>query len=161
MRIRAKKIRRRRQGELAVEQARDPAVVAAMLTAAGVDAHAPPACALLAYIGDDPAGIAGIESVVDVALVTTLFVEMPMRRRGIGAELMRAARVAAHTRGARTLFKIASARAGAYLARFGFEPIETEAAANALEGIMGANRLRDSEMRAWRLDISMDGVIQR
>ena len=135
-----------------------------MLAAAGISPDAPaPACALIAYIGDDAAGIAGIETAVDVGLITTLFVSTTMRRRGIGAELMRAARVAAHTRGARTLYKTGPPQAGGYLARFGFEPIDNVSAAQALEGVAGAETLRDgvSDPRAWRLDISMDGVIHR
>jgi GNAT superfamily N-acetyltransferase len=164
LQVRAKKIRRHRQGELMVEQARDPTVIAGMLAAAGIHADArAPACALIAYVGDEAAGIAGVETAVDIALTTILFVHTGMRRRGIGAELMRAARVAAHTRGARNLYKIGPPEAGPYLSRFGFEPVEFNAAARELEGMADAERLCGgaSGMRAWRLDISMDGVIQR
>ena len=131
-----------------------------MLAAAGIEAR-PPACALIAYIGDDPTGAAGVETAVDVGLITILFVAPSMRGRGIGAQLMRAARVAAHTRGARTLFKIGPPDAAGYLARFGFEPIDIAAAAQALEDIAEAELLREDRIRAWRLDISKDGIIER
>jgi GNAT superfamily N-acetyltransferase len=166
LRIQAKKIRRRRQGELTVEQAHDPAAAAAMLQAAGAGASgdvSPPACLLIAYIGGDAVGVAGVEMSVDVALIGPLYVIPAMRRRGIGAELLRAARVAAHTRGARTLYKITPPGAGGYLAAFGFALIAIAAAAEALEGIAGAKALRDgpSGIQVWRLDISADGIIER
>jgi GNAT superfamily N-acetyltransferase len=164
LRIQAKKIRRRREGELTVEQARDPAAAAAMLQAAGASGDgSPPACLLIAYIGGDAVGVAGIETSVDVALIGPLYVIPAMRRRGIGAELLRAARVAAHTRGARTLYKITPPGAGGYLASFGFALIAIAAAADALEGIAGAKALRagPSGLQAWSLDISADGIIER
>jgi N-acetylglutamate synthase-like GNAT family acetyltransferase len=164
LRIRAKKIRRRRPGEIMVEQSRDPATAAALLQTAGMSTGEPaPACLLIAYVGDDAAGIAGVETAVDAALIGPLFVTEAMRGRGIGAELLRAARVAAHTRGARTLYKIGAPEAGGYLVLFGFAPIEIGAAAEVLEGIARAQRLRESasEVQAWRLDISMDGIIER
>jgi len=60
-----KKIRRRRPpGEVGVEQTHDPAVIAAMLDRTGMTAAADltdnAGCFLMAYWGDDPAGIGGV-----------------------------------------------------------------------------------------------------
>ncbi len=166
-----KKIRRRRAaGEIAVEQTRDLAQVVRMLTAAGMLAdgvESPGGCYLMAYIGDEVAGVVGIEARVDAALIRSLVVVDAMRRRGIGAALVAAARTAAHTRGARTLYAIApdddSAR---YLARFGFAPAALEEGLEALAGTFMADYLRQhrdelARLRALSLDIANDGVIQR
>jgi N-acetylglutamate synthase-like GNAT family acetyltransferase len=90
-----------------------------------------------------------------------------MRRRGIGAALISAARTAAHTRGARTLYAIASdGEAADYFARFGFAPAASEEMLRALAGTFMADYLRQhpdelARLRTLSLDISNDGVIQR
>jgi hypothetical protein len=60
-----RKIRRRHQaGQLTVEQTHDATLIAAMLQRAGVTTPADFSsnCFLVAYIGDDPIGIAALES---------------------------------------------------------------------------------------------------
>jgi len=166
-----KKIRRRRAaGELAVEQTRDLASVARMLAGAGMLAggvESPGACYLTAYVGEESAGVVGIEVRVDAALMRSLMVVESMRRRGIGAALVAAARLAAHTRGARTLYAIAPADdAIGYFARFGFAPAAADEMLAALAGTCMADHLREhpadlAQIRAWSLDISLDGVINR
>jgi predicted N-acetyltransferase YhbS len=164
-----KKIRRRKAGELAIEQTRDYALVASMLkdaamTAAGV--ASPGACFLLAYIGDTPVGVIGVETRVDAALIRSFTVTAPMRGGGVGAALIGAARTAAHTRGARRLFALVRAGAENYLERFGFEPV---AAADLLDTMAGAFmadyvRARPVELAGYHalcVDISHDGVIVR
>src|SRR5580700_2901431 len=98
-----------------------------MLADAGMLAHgveAPGGCYLMAYVGEVVAGVVGIEARVDAAVIRSLMVMESMRRRGIGAALVAAARKAAHTRGARTLYAISAHGDGAsYFARFGFAPV--------------------------------------
>ena len=66
-----------------------------------------------------------------------------MRRREIGAALISAARTAAHTRGARTLYAIASDGAAAdYFARFGFAPAASGEMLRTLAGTFMADYLR-------------------
>jgi N-acetylglutamate synthase-like GNAT family acetyltransferase len=122
---------------------------------------------------------------VDAALLRSLMVIEPMRRRGIGAALVAAARTAAHTRGTRTLYAIALKRlapAGApaadasmrvaefatagYFERFGFVPETTENLIAALAGTFVVDYLRARPDQLARcevlsLDISNDGVIVR
>jgi len=175
-----KKIRRRRAaGETAVEQTRDVAQVASLLSAAGMFAmgvESPGGCYLVAYIGDEVAGVVGIESRVDAALIRSLMVMERMRRRGIGAALISAARTAAHTRGARTLYAFACGddsashldRPGSarYLKRFGFVPAISEEMLKALTGTFTADYLRQhpdvlAGLQTLSLDISTDGLILR
>ena len=166
-----KKIRRRPgAGELAIAQTRDLASVARMLAAAGMSiggVEAPGACYLTAQIGEEPAGVVGIEVRVDAALIRSLMVIEARRRRGIGAALVAAARIAAHTRGARMLYAIGSASdAAGYFARFGFAPTAADEMLSALAGTFMADHLREhpeelARIRAWSLDISRDGVINR
>jgi GNAT superfamily N-acetyltransferase len=165
-----KKIRRQRNpGELAVEQTRDTGLVATMLAAAGLTAAGldwPSGCYLMAYIGEEPAGVVGVETKVDVALIRSLLVSETMRRRGIGAALIQAARTAAHTRGARHLYAVTREDARSYLTRFGFVPIALDEALDALVGtFMGdyvrAEANRRMKLVALALDISRDGLIVR
>ena len=109
----------------------------------------------------------GIEARVDAALIRSLIVVDTMRRRGIGAALIAAARTAAHTRGARTLYAIVpdgdSAR---YFARCGFAPAASEEVLKALAGTFTADYLRQrpnesARLRPLSLDIANDGVIER
>jgi N-acetylglutamate synthase-like GNAT family acetyltransferase len=166
----AKKIRRPRAvDELAVEQTRDLAQVASLLSAAGMFAEgveSPGGCYLIAYVGDEVAGIVGIEARVDAALVRSLLVIARMRRRGIGAALISAARTAAHTRGARTLYAIAPLASQGYLERFGFASAISQTMLDALTGTFMADYLRQhpdelERIRILSLDISQDGVILR
>lgn len=171
MAVAIKKIRRRRNAdELAVEQTRDLPAVANMLAAAGRFAEgveAPGGCYLLAYVSRAVAGVIGIEARVDAALVRSLFVAAPARGRAIGTALIAAARTAAHTRGARTLYALASdADAARYLERFGFMPsaMDTLLAALADSFVVEYLRARPNELaryRALALDIANDGVIVR
>ena len=99
--------RKHRAGEIVVEQTRDPAPVRALLEQAamsifGVDWS--PACYLLAFDGERPIGVIGVEPSLDSALLRSLFVTPSHRGRGIGNQLLTAARKAAHTRGARQLY---------------------------------------------------------
>jgi N-acetylglutamate synthase-like GNAT family acetyltransferase len=111
-----------------------------------------------------------VETIVDAAVIRSLAVAQAMRRRGIGAALVGAARKAAHTRGARKLYALG--RRGQhgvgedYLLRFGFERVASAAMIEDLEGTFTASYLRDHPERlaridALRLDISRDGVIER
>jgi N-acetylglutamate synthase-like GNAT family acetyltransferase len=169
--VATKKIRRRRDAdELAVEQTRDLPAVASMLAAAGRFAEgveAPGGCYLLASVGPAVAGVIGIEARVDAALVRSLFVTAPMRRRGIGAALVTAARTAAHTRGARTLYALAAdVQVAAYLERLGFASSAMDALLVALAGTFVVEYLRKrpgdlARYRALALDIAQDGVIMR
>lgn len=161
-------LKKHRPGELAIEQTRDLAVVRAMLTRAamltdGIDA--PSSCYLIAYIGDEPVGVVGIEPRLDAALIRSLYVADTMRSRGIGAKLMAAARKAAHTRGARHLY-LFSTDAGEFFRRLGFEGVPVEETVKAIRGAPQVEyyRARPDELArevTWHLDISQDGVIER
>jgi N-acetylglutamate synthase-like GNAT family acetyltransferase len=166
---RAKKIRRRNDGELMVEQTRDMKTVAAMLEAAGMDIAGldwPAGCYLMAYFGNQPAGVVGVETQVDVALIRSLVVAEAMRHGGVGAALINAARLAAHTRGARWLYALTSDEAAGYLAHFGFMPVAIGEALDTLAGTFMADYIRSrpgeiARCAAFCLDISRDGVIIR
>ncbi len=160
--------RRRAAGEPVVEQSRDVERVRAMLSAAGMMTEGvewPAACYLIAWHEDQPVGVVGVEARLDAALVRSLAVVEPMRRRGIGTKLLSAARKAAHTRGARTLWAL-STGAGDYLRRFGFVEAPVVELVAALTGTPQveyylARPEELSRQLAWRLDISNDGVIVR
>lgn len=163
-------IRRRRvEGELVVEQTRDLGGVAAMLTAAGMTTEGitwPAGCYLMAYLGREPVGVVGIETKVDAALMRSLVVVEPMRRRGIGKALVEAARAAAHTRGARRLYCLADGAANEYLKRLGFKPVAIGEVQIVLAGTFMVDNLRTrpdktSQCRALCFDISHDGVVIR
>lgn len=136
---------------------------AAGIVAGGLDA--PGACWITASIGDAIAGIVGVETVVDAAVMRALAVVEAMRRRGIGAALVNAARKAAHTRGARRLYALGR-RGEDYLSRFGFEPVAAADMLDDLAGTFTADhwRARAAELARiipLRLDISRDGLIER
>jgi N-acetylglutamate synthase-like GNAT family acetyltransferase len=161
-------IRKHRAGELVVEQTRDFAVVRAMLARGGLMTEGiewPAACYIVAYFGDDAIGVVGVEPKIDAALIRSLYVDESMRRRGIGAALVAAARKAAHTRGARHLY-LFSTDAGAFFERLGFEKALVEDVIAAIPGVPQAEyyRARPEELArevAYHLDISRDGVIDR
>jgi GNAT superfamily N-acetyltransferase len=164
-----KKIRRQRpHGEVSVEQTRDPALIAVMLDRAGIpvsiDFTGGAGCFLIAYLGDDPVGIAGLETEVDAAIICPFFVLETMRRRGIGASLMRAVRTAAHARGARTLYVTAPSVFAGCFTRFGFIEMEFSELVKAFGQISTRRWARLDDMSDWctiRLDISRDGLIER
>ena len=161
------KIRRRRAaGELEVEQTQDLTAITVMLRRAGIntDVFDNAGCFLMAYRGDDPVGIAGLETQVDAALMRWLFVLKPMRRRGIGARLVRAVRVAAHTRGARMLYAMVPSPLASYLARLGFNEVSLAEIVKAFAEPSILQRTRSdqtAECNALCLDLSRDGLIER
>lgn len=162
---RVKKIRRRPlAGELSVEQTRNLAQVAAILETSGIrmaGLDRPAACYLLAYSGADPVGTVGVETVVDAGLMWVLAVTEPVRRHGIGAALVAAARKAAHTRGARRLFALAPN--DNYLRRFGFVPVAASELSEAMGDASGMWAAPDESARCsvFCLDISQDDQIVR
>lgn len=161
-------LRKKQPGKLSIEQARDVSAVRAMLSSAGMTTHGvewPPACYIVAYFGADAVGVAGVEPMLDAALIRSVYVVDAMRGRGIGAELLAAARKAAHTRGARSLY-LFSTDAGDYFRRFGFAEVPVAQLVLALGGTPQVEyyRARPDELArevAWYLDISQDGVIIR
>ena len=161
-------IRKHRAGELVIEQTRDLERVHAMLAGAGMITEGiewPAACYIVAYVGDEAVGVIGVEPKIDAALIRSLYVGESMRRRGIGAALLAAARKAAHTRGARHLY-LFTKDAGEFFSRVGFEPAEIALAMSALAGAPQVEFYRThpeefSCEAAYHLDISADGVIQR
>jgi N-acetylglutamate synthase-like GNAT family acetyltransferase len=164
--------RRRAPDELYVAQTGDLGAMEAILAAAGKSAgivagglDAPGACWIAASVGDAIAGVAGIETIVDAAVMRSLVVVEAMRRRGIGAALINAARKAAHTRGARRLYALGR-RGEEYLLRFGFERVAAKEMIDDLAGTFTSDYLRAhpdelARMDPLRLDISRDGVIER
>lgn len=160
--------KKRRSGELLIAQTRDLARVREMLSGAAMltaGIEWPPACYLIAFFGEEPVGVVGIEPKLDAALIRSLYVAAPMRRRGIGAALVAAARKAAHTRGARHLY-LFTEDAGGFFLRLGFEPA---AVANTMDALAGAPQVEFYRAHpeefgchaAFHLDISADGLIQR
>lgn len=161
-------IRKHRAGELVIEQTRELERVREMLARGGlttVGVDWPAACYLVAYFGDEPVGVVGVEPKIDAALIRSLFVEESMRRRGIGAALIAAARKAAHTRGARHLYCF-STEAGSMFERHGFARVSVAELLKALPGVPQVEFYleRPEELArevAYHLDISQDGVIER
>ncbi len=161
-------LRRHREGELSIEQARDLAVVRAILASNAMSAEGvgwAPGCYLVAHLGDEPVGVVGIEPMLDAALMRSLCVAEPMRRRGIGAGLVAAARKAAHARGVKSLYAFGCG-AGDYLRRFGFTEVALEELISALVGTPGvacyqARPKNPDGETAFLLDISRDGIISR
>ncbi len=160
-------LKKRQEGKLSVEQARDVAGVRAMLDAAGMmtdGVESPSSCYLIAYFGHEPVGVVGIEPMLDAALMRSLYVVPAMRRRGVGAALIDAGRKAAHSRGVRSLYAVGDG-AGEYLRRFGFSPVAVETLLSATSGMPGIAHYRErpEALRddAFFLDISQDGIIAR
>ena len=161
-------IRKHRAGELVIEQTRDFAVVRAMLMRGGLMTDGvewPAACYLVAYFGDDAVGVVGVEPKVDAALIRSVYVDESMRRRGIGAALLAAARKAAHTRGARHLYCF-STDAGEFFERHDFTKVPVAEIVAALPSVPQVEfyLARPEELErevAYHLDISRDGVIER
>jgi N-acetylglutamate synthase-like GNAT family acetyltransferase len=166
-----KKARQRRApGEFGIEQTRDLAPVRAILEAAGLSIEGiewSAACYLLAYQGDTPIGTAGIEPHVDAALLRSVAVAEPRRRRGVGEALVKAARVAAHTRGARTLYTLTPRSNLGWITRLGFAPVTLVQLQGALAGtflvdyLSGHRTAALNELIPLAIDIAADGVIER
>lgn len=160
--------RKKQEGKLVIEQTRDLAMVRARLAGAGLNTDGlewPPACYLAAFFGKEPVGVIGVEPVLDAALIRSLYVVEAMRKRGVGAELVAAARKAAHTRGARSLY-LFSTDVGDFFKKLGFVEIPATQLLEALPGAPQAEyyRARPDDLArevAWYLDISQDGVILR
>lgn len=161
-------LRKKQEGKLVIEQTRDVELVRAMLSGAGMITEGiewPPACYLVAYFGTEPVGVIGVEPSLDAALIRSLYVVDAMRGRGIGAQLLTAARKAAHTRGARSLY-LFSTDAGTFFTRYGFVEVPVAQLVAALSGAPQVKyyQARPEELArevAWHLDISQDGVILR
>jgi N-acetylglutamate synthase-like GNAT family acetyltransferase len=162
-------LRKHREGELAFEQTRDIARVRTMLERGGMITGGiewPAACYLLAFHGNDPVGVIGVEPQIDAALLRSLYVIDSMRERGIGTGLVAAARKAAHTRGAQHLYLFSSEERSPFFARLGFESVAMAQLLDALGGVPEVEyyRARPNEMAAelaMHLDISRDGIINR
>jgi N-acetylglutamate synthase-like GNAT family acetyltransferase len=161
-------LRKKLEGKLVIEQTRDLGIVRAILSGADMTTESlewPPACYLIAYFGTEPVGVVGVEPSLDAALIRSLYVVDSMRGRGIGAELVAAARKAAHTRGARSLY-LFSTDAGDFFRRFGFVEVPV---AQLVAALGSAPQVKYYQARpeqlarevAWYLDISQDGVILR
>jgi N-acetylglutamate synthase-like GNAT family acetyltransferase len=161
-------IRKHRAGELVIEQTRDLALLRAMLARGGLMTDGiewRAACYLVAYFGDDAIGVIGVEPKIDAALIRSLYVDESMRRRGIGAALVAAARKAAHTRGARHLY-LFSTGAGEFFERHGFAVAPVADVVAVLRDVPQVEfyRAHSEELArevAYHLDISADGVIER
>ena len=161
-------LRRRTEGNLVVESTRDLALVRAMLSEAGMTTDGvewPAAGYLVAWFGDDAVGLAGVEPKLDAALIRSLWVRESMRRRGVGAALLTAARKAAHARGVRHLYVLGNETADG-LERLGFRQIATNELVAALSGtpMVEYYRARPDDLAlqtAWYVDIYDDGVIRR
>jgi N-acetylglutamate synthase-like GNAT family acetyltransferase len=176
MRASPRKIRRRRRpGEVTIEQTHDAALVEAMLdrAAAGLALRCwsksprkiveEGECFLIAYLGQDPVGIVGLQTRVDAALMDPIFVVDEVRHRAIGVGLVSAARRAAYGRGARILYTIVPHALANYFVRLGF----AEATGAEFDEAFGhASNLHykglDRETcRPLRLDLSQDGLLAR
>ena len=161
-------IRKHRAGALVIEQTRDLARVREMLMRGGLTTDGiewAAACYIVAYIGDEAVGVIGVEPKIDAALIRSLYVGESMRRRGIGAALIAAARTAAHTRGARHLYCFGT-EAGKLFERHGFSTVPVTDVVAALPGVpqVESYRARPDELArevAYHLDISSDGLIER
>jgi N-acetylglutamate synthase-like GNAT family acetyltransferase len=161
-------LRRRREGVLSIEQTGDLDRVEAMLAATGMITDSirwPGACYLMAWMGHEPVGAAGLEPRVSAALIRSVVVVESMRGKGIGKALVAAARKAAVTRGARELY-LFSTDAGNFFAHLGFIEVPVDQLVTALSGVPQVEyyRARPDELAhevAWWLDVSRDGVIER
>jgi GNAT superfamily N-acetyltransferase len=167
VRPRVRKLRRRDDAVLAIEQTHDHAELTALLAASGLPAgglELSNRCCLAARVGGRSVGVAAIETRLDVAVLGTLTVIAERRRQGIGAALLAGARSAAHTRGARSFYALAPPSVAEFLRRSGFTPAPMSEAITALKGTFVGDRLsvdpvKPERCQAWLLDISRDGII--
>ena len=160
--------RKHRAGEIAIEQTRDLARVRKLLEEGKMPTDGvewPPACYLLAFDGDDAIGVVGVEPILDSALLRSLYVVEQHRHREIGQRLVKSARRAAYTRGARQLYLFGTSAEG-FFCRLGFKRAPLEELTAALKGSPHTDYYvaRPRELAgevAYRLDISRDGIIER
>jgi GNAT superfamily N-acetyltransferase len=158
--VQPKKIRRKRSaGEITVEQSSDFSLPAELFKLAGFNCPGSESGCffLIGYCGVEPAGIAALQSEVDIAVIRCLLVLEPFRGRGLGAALVRAARIAANTRGARTLYARVPISAADYVARFGFKRVQALPGATAAFDAVS----EPAEPSTFAVDISGDGLIER
>lgn len=157
-----------RAGEIVVEQTRAIAIVRRLLEQGAMLTDGiewPSACYLAAFDGDDAVGVIGVEPILDAALLRSLYVVDSHRKRGIGRQLVTAARKAAHTRGARVLYAF-STDAGDFFKSLGFEQTAVDELTAALRGTPQTDYYlaRPDELAqevAYRIDTSRDGIIER
>ena len=167
MPVTPKKVHRRRRGELTIEQTQDPALITTILRNAVMtvpEVERSDECFLVAYWGDEPVGIAGLETNVDSALMGPFFVLDSMRRHGVGARLVTALRLAALSRGARRLYAAVPTRSVDYFARFGFAEVNPAELIEACpDGLVVRQSLFDKtpQCRAVRVDLSWESVVER
>lgn len=170
MQRRVKKIRRNHEsGAIVIEQTRDIARVASILEGAGrptAGLDQPGVCAIIAYDGENVAGVVAVETAVDAAVMSSLLVTEASPGCAVGGTLIAAARQAAHTRGARRLYSFVPEEQGGFLANAGFVEVPAPRALDALAGTSVAQYLQSypqelAQNRAWLLDLSMDGIIIR
>jgi GNAT superfamily N-acetyltransferase len=160
--------KKKQSGKLVIEQTRDLTPVRAMLADAAMITDGlgwPPSCYIVAYFGMDLVGVVGVEPMLDAALIRSLYVIDAMRKRGIGAALVTAARKAAHSRGAKSLYLL-STDADGFFKRHGFIEVPVPQLVDAIGGAPQVEyyRARPDELAreaAWYLDISQDGLILR
>jgi N-acetylglutamate synthase-like GNAT family acetyltransferase len=162
--------RKKSQGVLTIEQTRELDAVRRLLSQAGLidyGVDSPASCYIMAYDGRLPIGVVGIEPKVTVALIRSLFVLDRFRHRGVATDLFAAARKAAHTRGARELYRFGlSSEAEDFWTRLGFEEVPLADLLRRLDGVpqveyYKSHREELERKVAFRLDISRDGVIDR
>src|SRR5262249_46414843 len=121
-------------------------------------------CFLIAYSGNNPVGIAGVTTEVDAALMGPFFVAENMRYHAVGARLVSAVRLAAHTRGARTLYAAIPATSVDYFARFGFAETNPAELLRAFAHPAIVEQIKFGHSRACaavRIDISRDSTVSR
>jgi N-acetylglutamate synthase-like GNAT family acetyltransferase len=160
--------RKHRAGEIVIEQTRDLGRVRKLLEQGKMltdGVEWPSACYLLAFDGDEPVGVVGVEPILDSALLRSLYVAEQHRHREIGRRLVMAARKAAHTRGARQLYLFGS-KAEDFFRGLGFTQAALEELTAALKGTPQTDYYlaRPQGLAgevAYRLDISRDGIIER
>ncbi len=161
-------LRKRRPGELVIEQTNDSAIVRGLLERAAICVGGidwPAACHLAAFIDEETVGAATVECMIDAAVLRAIYVSELRRGKAVGAKLLSAARKAAHTRGARTLFAIERQERG-FFSHQGFERVAMEELVRGVEGtptadLLAAHPQAIAGMFAFKLDISADGMIQR
>jgi N-acetylglutamate synthase-like GNAT family acetyltransferase len=163
-----RKIRRRRQaGEVTIEQTHDRALVETMLDRAAQNFPTNIAeegeCFLIAYLGEEPVAIVGLQTEIDAALMGPIFVVEEMRRRAIGVRLVSAVRRAAHARGARTLYTIVAPALTDYFVRLGFAEGTGDELFQAFRRVpkLHGTGLDLKKCRPLRLDLSQEGLVAR
>jgi N-acetylglutamate synthase-like GNAT family acetyltransferase len=162
--------RRKSEGVLTIEQTRDLEAVRRLLSQAGLSDYgvdSPASCYIMAYEGRAPIGVVGVEAKVTAALIRDLFVLEQFHQEAIATDLFLAARKAAHTRGARELYRLgANSEAADFWKRLGFEEVRLADLLCRFDGVPQIEYYKShpeelERKAAFRLDISGDGVIDR